>query len=326
MSAINAATEPWWHEYTRRRPASAPGPCSAGLGDGRGGRPAVRDACRPASGGGSRSPAPSCPDPDLLLLDEPAASLDLAARETLLADLTRLAAAPRPAAIVLVSHHVEEIPPGFDRALVLAGGRAVAAGPDRRRSSAATSCPRRSGCRCSSSTATVGLTARLAAGVARHASVTRRAARSTRDRCIDARDRLAAARTSPAAVAGIAATAVALGVSELLAGLLAGRDLARRRRRPARRSTFSRRAPRTSSSRCSAPTTSSRSSSSSSSSRWPSGPASGSSPGAAIAAAALVFAAFGVVGFLAALRDPLASPAIAGSRDGRLGRRRACGS
>jgi iron complex transport system ATP-binding protein len=69
------------------------------------------------------------PDPDLLLLDEPAASLDLGARETLLADLTRLASAPRPSAIVLVSHHVEEIPPGFSHALVLAAGQIVAAGP-----------------------------------------------------------------------------------------------------------------------------------------------------------------------------------------------------
>ena len=68
------------------------------------------------------------PDPDLLLLDEPAANLDLGARETLLADLTRLAAAPRPSAIVLVSHHVEEIPPGFSHALVLAAGQIVAAG------------------------------------------------------------------------------------------------------------------------------------------------------------------------------------------------------
>jgi iron complex transport system ATP-binding protein len=69
------------------------------------------------------------PDPDLLLLDEPAASLDLGARETLIADLSVLAAEPRPSAIVLVSHHVEEIPPGFTHALVLADGVAIDAGP-----------------------------------------------------------------------------------------------------------------------------------------------------------------------------------------------------
>ena len=69
------------------------------------------------------------PDPDLLLLDEPAASLDLGARETLVGDLAALAARPRPAAIVLVSHHVEEIPPGFTHGLVLRDGRVVAGGP-----------------------------------------------------------------------------------------------------------------------------------------------------------------------------------------------------
>jgi iron complex transport system ATP-binding protein len=68
-------------------------------------------------------------DPELLLLDEPAAGLDLGAREELIDRLTALAAADRPVAILLVTHHVEEIPPGFDRALVLANGRSVAAGP-----------------------------------------------------------------------------------------------------------------------------------------------------------------------------------------------------
>ena len=69
------------------------------------------------------------PDPDLLLLDEPAASLDLGARETVIHDLAILAGSARPAAIVLVSHHVEEIPVGFTHGLILAGGGIVAAGP-----------------------------------------------------------------------------------------------------------------------------------------------------------------------------------------------------
>ena len=68
------------------------------------------------------------PEPEVLILDEPAASLDLGGRESLLRDLDRLAADGELAAIVLVSHHVEEIPPSFDRALVLADGRAVASG------------------------------------------------------------------------------------------------------------------------------------------------------------------------------------------------------
>jgi iron complex transport system ATP-binding protein len=68
------------------------------------------------------------PDPDLLILDEPAAGLDVGARETLVRDLGRLAAADRPAAIILVTHHVEEVPSGFRRALVLGAGRIAAAG------------------------------------------------------------------------------------------------------------------------------------------------------------------------------------------------------
>lgn len=66
--------------------------------------------------------------PDLLLLDEPGAGLDLGARERLIDSLVSLAAAPSTPPVVLVTHHVEEIPPGFDRILVLAGGRAVACG------------------------------------------------------------------------------------------------------------------------------------------------------------------------------------------------------
>jgi iron complex transport system ATP-binding protein len=67
-------------------------------------------------------------EPDLLLLDEPAAGLDLGAREDLLVRLTGLAAGPTPA-IALVTHHLEEIPAGFDRALILAAGRVLANGP-----------------------------------------------------------------------------------------------------------------------------------------------------------------------------------------------------
>jgi iron complex transport system ATP-binding protein len=64
-----------------------------------------------------------------LILDEPGSSLDLGARETLVRDLGRLAGRPSPRAVVLVTHHVEEIPAGFGHALVLSEGRAVAAGP-----------------------------------------------------------------------------------------------------------------------------------------------------------------------------------------------------
>jgi iron complex transport system ATP-binding protein len=68
-------------------------------------------------------------DPELLLLDEPAAGLDLGGREDLVSTLAVLAADELSPATVLVSHHVEEIPPGFTHALLLRGGRAMAAGP-----------------------------------------------------------------------------------------------------------------------------------------------------------------------------------------------------
>lgn len=67
-------------------------------------------------------------DPELLLLDEPAAGLDLGSREELVARLSDLAADPDAPAMVLVTHHVEEIPPGFTHCLLLAEGQAVAAG------------------------------------------------------------------------------------------------------------------------------------------------------------------------------------------------------
>ena len=69
------------------------------------------------------------PDPELLVLDEPAAGLDLGAREGLVALLSRLAADPRAPAIVLVTHHVEEVPQAFTHAMLLAAGSVVAAGP-----------------------------------------------------------------------------------------------------------------------------------------------------------------------------------------------------
>jgi iron complex transport system ATP-binding protein len=68
-------------------------------------------------------------DPELLLLDEPAAGLDLGGREDLVATLSVLALDPDSPATVLVSHHVEEIPPGFTHALFLREGRIVDAGP-----------------------------------------------------------------------------------------------------------------------------------------------------------------------------------------------------
>jgi iron complex transport system ATP-binding protein len=68
-------------------------------------------------------------DPEVLLLDEPAAGLDLGGREALLRTLSRLARDDDAPAIVLVSHHVEEVPVGFTHALLLRDGDVVTAGP-----------------------------------------------------------------------------------------------------------------------------------------------------------------------------------------------------
>lgn len=68
-------------------------------------------------------------DPELMLLDEPAAGLDLGGREDLIARLGTLADDVEAPALVLVTHHVEEIPPGFTDVLLLRDGAIVAAGP-----------------------------------------------------------------------------------------------------------------------------------------------------------------------------------------------------
>jgi iron complex transport system ATP-binding protein len=126
VSARHAALATWWHDFTDDDRARA-----KALLD----RLGVADLARRAFGllsTGERRRVQIAralmPEPELLILDEPAAGLDLGARETLVRDLGRLATADTPAAIVLVTHHVEEIPPGFGHGLVLASGRAVAAG------------------------------------------------------------------------------------------------------------------------------------------------------------------------------------------------------
>jgi iron complex transport system ATP-binding protein len=68
-------------------------------------------------------------DPELLLLDEPAAGLDLGGREDLLSMLAGLVRDPRSPVLVLVTHHVEEVPEGFSHAMLMRRGMVLAAGP-----------------------------------------------------------------------------------------------------------------------------------------------------------------------------------------------------
>lgn len=68
------------------------------------------------------------PDPEMLLLDEPVASLDLASREHTVKLLGEYASSPLAPALVMVTHHLEEIPAGFTHALILVDGEVYAAG------------------------------------------------------------------------------------------------------------------------------------------------------------------------------------------------------
>lgn len=68
-------------------------------------------------------------DPELLILDEPGAGLDLAGRETLVRSLVQLGSNPFAPTPILVTHHVEEIPPNFTHAMLLREGQVISAGP-----------------------------------------------------------------------------------------------------------------------------------------------------------------------------------------------------
>jgi iron complex transport system ATP-binding protein len=127
VTARHAALGPWWHTFSDADRARARDLLAAiGVGD-----LAERAFGQLSTGARRRVQIARAlmPDPELLILDEPGASLDLGAREALVRDLRGLAASPTPRAVVLVTHHVEEIPAGFGHALVLSGGRVVAAGP-----------------------------------------------------------------------------------------------------------------------------------------------------------------------------------------------------
>lgn len=127
MTARHGALEPWWHPYTDDDRARA-----AALLDRLGcGDLAERELVTASSGERQRVLLARAlmTDPGLVLLDEPTAALDLAGREQLLVNLDGLAADPDQAPTVLVTHHVEEIPPRFTHALLLRDGEVTASGP-----------------------------------------------------------------------------------------------------------------------------------------------------------------------------------------------------
>jgi iron complex transport system ATP-binding protein len=126
VSGQRGALEPWWQEYsaedwTRARQLLG----DAGFGS-------IADRPFGYLSDGERQQVllarALMPDPDLLLLDEPAAGLDVGGRERLVGYLARLASDPEHPPTVMITHHVEEIPPGFTHALLLRAGQVVAAG------------------------------------------------------------------------------------------------------------------------------------------------------------------------------------------------------
>ena len=123
----HAALAPWWHRYDESDRARAESLLA------RFGCSALAASRYATLSAGERQRVllarALMAGPALLVLDEPTAGLDLAGREQLVAMLADVAADDATEAIVLVTHHVDEIPPGITHALILAEGRAVAAGP-----------------------------------------------------------------------------------------------------------------------------------------------------------------------------------------------------
>jgi len=127
MTARHGALEPWWHEYDdtdRDRARSLLERIGCGhRADHRFGSLSSGERQRVLL---ART---LMVDPELLLLDESTAGLDLGGREELVATLADLAADPKVPPMVQVTHHVEEIPPGFTHALLMESGRCTADGP-----------------------------------------------------------------------------------------------------------------------------------------------------------------------------------------------------
>lgn len=127
MSSLHGALEPWWHRYGDDQRAQARELLAQA------GFAAIADRPFGVLSEGERQQVllarSLMTSPALLLLDEPAAGLDLGGRERLVARLADLAADTSAPPMVMITHHVEEIPPGFTHVLLLREGHVTAAGP-----------------------------------------------------------------------------------------------------------------------------------------------------------------------------------------------------
>ena len=127
ITARNAALEAWWHTYTDEDRDRA-----LALLD-RFGMATFAGRMFGTLSSGEQQKVQLArtlmADPELLILDEPAAGLDLGAREDLVSRLGALADDDASPPLVLITHHVDEIPRGFTHALLLRHGRAIASGP-----------------------------------------------------------------------------------------------------------------------------------------------------------------------------------------------------
>ncbi len=126
-TARHAALEPWWHRYEPVDDERAD-VCLHELGVGH-----LRDRRFGTLSSGEQQRVllarTLMNDPAVILLDEPSARLDLGGREQLVATLAELAADPAAPPFVMVTHHVDEIPPGVTHAALMGGGRINAHGP-----------------------------------------------------------------------------------------------------------------------------------------------------------------------------------------------------
>lgn len=127
VTQLNGALEPWWHSYSDEDRAEAQR-CLDRMGVG---EHALREFGTLSSGERQRVllARTLMGAPGVILLDEPSAGLDLGGREELVQSLADLAADPSAPPIVFVTHHVEEIPPGFTSLLTLRNGTIEWAGP-----------------------------------------------------------------------------------------------------------------------------------------------------------------------------------------------------